>query len=94
MRWELSSRGRLKAERDSRLLAVLLKLLPSITAFTTLPTQTTIVTASKHAITNLRFIPKPLLDITPSASMDLPPTSDFRRAGGSGLNSLDAPVPL
>jgi hypothetical protein len=26
--------------------------------------------------------------------MDLPPTSDFRRAGGSGLNSLDAPVPL
>jgi hypothetical protein len=24
----------------------------------------------------------------------LPPTSDFRRVGGSGLNSLDAPVPL
>ena len=40
------------------------------------------------------FLPSSFLDFTPSASMDLPPTSDFRRVGGSGLNSLDAPVPL
>jgi len=102
MRWELSSRGRLKAERDSRLLAVLLKLLPSITAFTTLPSQTTIVTASnlRHhqpppsptsAITNLRHHqppPSPTSAITNPTSFQAPPA--FTRSAFRDRSSFGA----